>query len=153
MGRHTGFIALESGIAGGAEELVIPEIPITTEELCQHLERYFGQGKKSAIVVVAEADRPGETFNIAEEVKKRTGLESRVCILGHIQRGGAPTVRDRILASKLGVAAVQALVDGRGSQMVGEINRNLAYTSLKDTWQKKKQLHPGLTDLIGILAE
>jgi len=153
MGRHTGFIALESGIAGGAEELLIPEVPISIEELCHRLEGNFKRGKRSSIVVIAEADQPGESFRIAKEVKDRTGFDSRVCILGHIQRGGSPTARDRILASRLGVAAVQALLDGKGGHMVGEINREIAYTLLKNTWEKKKTLHAGLTDLLDILSD
>jgi 6-phosphofructokinase 1 len=153
MGRHTGFIALESGIAGGAEEFLIPEVPMSIDELSQHLEENYKRGKRSAIVVVAETEQPGESFHIAQEVKKKTGFDSRVCILGHIQRGGAPTARDRVLASKLGAAAVQALVDGRSGYMVGEINREIAYTPLKDTWEKKKTLHAGLTDILKILSD
>jgi 6-phosphofructokinase 1 len=153
MGRHTGFIALESGIAGGAEEFLIPEVPMSIDELSQHLEKSYKRGKRSAIVVVAETEQPGESFQIAQEVKKKTGFDSRVCILGHIQRGGAPTARDRVLASKLGAAAVQALVDGRSGYMVGEINREIAYTPLRDTWEKKKTLHAGLTDILKILSD
>ena len=153
MGRHTGFIALESGIAGGAEELLIPEVPMSIDELSQHLERNFKVGKRSAIVVVAEKDQPGESFRIAQEVKERTGFDSRVCILGHVQRGGSPTARDRVLASRMGSAAVQALIDGKGGYMVGEINKEIAYTPLRDTWEKKKELHHGLTDLLKILSD
>ncbi len=153
MGRHTGFIALESGIAGGAEEFLIPEVPMSIDELSQHLQENFKEGKRSAIVVVAEAEQPGESFRIAQEVKDKTGFDSRVSILGHIQRGGAPTARDRVLASRLGVAAVQALIDGKGGHMVGEINREIAYTPLKDTWEKKKTLPVGLTDLLTILSD
>jgi 6-phosphofructokinase 1 len=153
MGRNTGFIALESGIAGGAEELIIPEVPISVEELCQRLEENFKRGKRSSIVVIAEADQPGVSFLIAQEVKDRTGFDSRICILGHIQRGGAPTARDRILASRLGASAVQALIDGKSGYMVGEINREIAYTPLEDTWEKKKALHAGLTSLLKILSD
>lgn len=153
MGRHTGFIALESGIAGGAEELLIPEAPISVDELCLHLEESFKRGKRSAIVVVAETGQPGDSFRIAREVKDKAGFDSRVCILGHIQRGGSPTARDRVLASRLGAAAVKALVDGKGGYMVGEINREIAYTPLKDTWEKKKQLHAGLEELAKFLSK
>ncbi|MFC1918910.1 6-phosphofructokinase [Chloroflexota bacterium] len=152
MGHHTGFIAVESGIAGGVEEFLIPELPMGIDELCQHLEEYFQSGKKSAIVLVAEAEQPGESFRIAQEVKARKGFDSRICILGHIQRGGAPTARDRVLASRLGAAAIQALIDGKGGYMVGEINREIACTPLNDTWEKKKPLQAGLTDLLNILS-
>lgn len=153
MGRHTGFIALESGIAGGAEELLIPEVPISVDELCLRLERNFKAGKRSAIVVVAETEQPGDSFRLAREVKDKAGFDSRVCILGHIQRGGSPTARDRVLASKLGAVAVQALSNGKVGCMIGEVSREIVYTPLKDTWEKKKQLHAGLTDLLKILAD
>ncbi|MFC1909724.1 6-phosphofructokinase [Chloroflexota bacterium] len=152
MGHHTGFIALESGIAGGAEELLIPEVPMGSDELCGRLAEYFKGGKKSAIVVVSEAENPGVTFRISREIKEKAGFDSKVCILGHIQRGGAPTARDRVLASRLGAAAVKALLDNRGGYMVGEINREIAHTPLKDTWEKQTSLNPGLTDLLHILS-
>jgi 6-phosphofructokinase 1 len=152
MGRHTGFIALESGIAGGAEELLIPEIPMDSDQLCQRLAEYFKGSKKSAIVVVSEAEDPGVTFRISREVKEKAGFDSKVCILGHIQRGGAPSARDRVLASRLGAAAAKALLDNRGGYMVGEINREIAHTPLKDTWEKQTSLNPGLTELLHILS-
>ena len=153
MGHHTGFIAMESGIAGGAEELFIPEVPMSVDELCLHLEKVFKQGKKSAIVVVAEGEKPGNSFRIAQEVREKTGFDSRVCILGHVQRGGSPTARDRVLASKLGAAAVGALMNGKGGYMVGEIKGEIAYTQLKDTWQKKKQLNANLEELARLLSD
>lgn len=152
MGHHTGFIALESGLAGGAEELLIPEIPLSIDDLCSRLERDFNKDKKSAIVVVAEADQPGYSFQIARQVKDRVGFDSRVCVLGHIQRGGSPTARDRVLASTLGVAAVQALLTNRNCDMVGEIGGKLAYTPLKYTWDKKKQLNTDLKRLAILLS-
>jgi 6-phosphofructokinase 1 len=153
MGRHTGFIALESGIAGGAEEFLIPEVPTNIDEFSRHLEKHFKAGKRSAIVMVAETEHPGESFHIAQEVKAKTGIDSRVCILGHIQRGGAPTARDRVLASRLGVAAIQALMDGKGGTMIGEMNREIIHTPLKDTWEKKKTLQVGLIELLKTLSD
>jgi 6-phosphofructokinase 1 len=144
MGHHTGFIALESGIAGGAEETIIPEITMSTDILWTRLRKGFEQGKKSAIVVVAEGDRPGHTFMIAQEVKDKLKIESRVCILGHVQRGGSPTARDRILASNLGYAAVSALLKCKSGYMVGEVKNEIVYTALADTWEKKKHLVHGL---------
>jgi 6-phosphofructokinase 1 len=153
MGRHTGFIALKSGIAGGAEEVLLPEAPLSAEEFCSRLQKNYLAGKKSAIVIVAEGDQPGESFHIAEEVKQRINLDSRVVILGHTQRGGSPTARDRVLASRLGVSAVEALLDGVGGVMVGVINEEISYTPLKDTWEKKKPLQPSLTGLLKYLAD
>jgi 6-phosphofructokinase 1 len=152
MGHHTGFIAMESGIAGGAEELIIPEAPLSSEELCAKLKEAFDQGKKSAIVVVAEAEQPGYSFTIAQEVKNNINIESRVCILGHIQRGGPPTARDRVLASTLGCAAVGALLDGKNGYMVGEVKNEVTYTPLHHTWEKKKTLNPHLEELARLLS-
>ncbi len=152
MGRHTGFIALESGIAGGAEELIIPEVATRIDDLCRHLKASFQRGKRSAIVVVAEAGQPGNTFRIAREVKDITGFDSRVCVLGHTQRGGAPTARDRILASMLGTAAVKALINGKAGHMVGEINKDIVHTPLKDTWEEKKELDDDLRELVKLLS-
>jgi len=151
MGHHTGFIALESGIAGGAEETIIPEAD-NTDELWTRLRESFEQGKKSAIVVVAEGDQPGHTFTIAEQVKDKLKIESRVCILGHVQRGGSPTARDRVLASNLGAAAVSALLKGKNGYMVGEVKNEIVYTSLADTWEKKKALSPRLEELASLLS-
>jgi len=153
MGHHTGFIALESGIAGGAEELLVPEAPVSIDELCLRLEENFKRGKKSAIVVVAEGEKPGGSFRIAQEVSKKTGFDSRVCILGHIQRGGSPTARDRVLASELGAAAVRALINGKGGYMVGKVNGEIAYTPFRDTWRKKKQLSASLEELARLLSK
>jgi len=153
MGRHTGFIALKSGIGGGVEEFILPEIPMDINELCARLQKNFIAGKRSAIVIVAEGEQPGDSFRIAEEVRKKAHCDSRVVILGHIQRGGSPTARDRVLASRLGIAAVEALIDNKGGYMVGEINNEIAYTPLKDTWEKKKPLQPSLLGLLKYLAD
>jgi len=151
MGHHTGFIALESGIAGGAEETIIPETA-GTDDLWTRLRESFERGKKSAIVVVAEGDQPGHTFAIAQEAKDKLQIESRVCILGHVQRGGSPTAHDRVLASNLGSAAVNALLKGRSGYMVGEVKNEIVYTALADTWGKKKALSPRLKELASLLS-
>jgi 6-phosphofructokinase 1 len=151
MGHHTGFIALESGIAGGAEETIIPETA-TTDDLWTRLRESFERGKKSAIVVVAEGDQTGHTFAIAQEAKEKLRIESRVCILGHVQRGGSPSARDRVLASNLGSAAIGAVLKGRSSSMVGEVNNEMVYTALADTWRKKKTLSPRLEELANLLS-
>jgi len=153
MGRHTGFIALESGIAGGAEELLIPEVPLSIDELCSRLEKSFKGEKKSAIVVVAETEQPGDSFRIAQKVRDKLGFDSRVCILGHLQRGGSPTARDRVLAGKLGIAAVQALAAGKSGYMVGEINWRVAYNSLQYTWEREKGLNPELVEMKKLLCD
>lgn len=151
MGHHTGFIALESGIAGGAEETLFPEAD-STDELWTRLRESFAHGKKNAIVVVAEGDQPGHAFTIAQEAKDKLQIESRVCVLGHVQRGGSPTARDRVLASNLGSAAVSALLKGKSGCMVGQVKNEIVYTALEDTWVKKKALSSRLEELASLLS-
>ncbi|GAH72055.1 unnamed protein product, partial [marine sediment metagenome] len=152
MGRSRGFIALAVGIAGGAASILIPETETKIEELCLELRRNIKKGKKSSIVVVAEGDDAGGVFQVAQQVWERLKLEYRICVLGHIQRGGSPTARDRILASKLGAAAVDALADGKSGYMVGELKGEIIFTPLKDTWEKQKELDNNLLQLVKILA-
>ncbi len=153
MGRTAGFLALESGIAGGAEELVIPEEEVSITRISERIREGFSIGKKSAIVVVAEGETPGISFSIAREVGENLNFESRVVVLGHLQRGGPPTLRDRVLGSLLGVAAVEALIEGRNGCMVGEVGGDLACTPLEETWQKKKPLNENLRRIFPFLSE
>ncbi|MBP1927595.1 6-phosphofructokinase 1 [Methanolinea mesophila] len=153
MGRDTGFIALESGIAGGAEEVLIPEDPMSEWELISRLREYFRAGKRSAIVVVAEADNPGWSFRLSREVHEATGIDSRVCVLGHVQRGGSPTARDRVLGSMLGSSAVNALQDGSSGCVAGELHGDEVLTPMKETWMKKKSLDSHLVMLKNLLSE
>ncbi|KUK63643.1 MAG: 6-phosphofructokinase [Methanoculleus marisnigri] len=153
MGRTAGFLALESGIAGGAEELVIPEEEVSITRISERIREGFSIGKKSAIVVVAEGETPGISFSIAREVGENLNFESRVVVLGHLQRGGPPTLRDRVLGSLLGVAAVEALIEGRNGCMVGEVGGDLTCTPLEETWQKKKPLNENLRRIFPFLSE
>ena len=153
MGRTAGFLALESGIAGGAEELVIPEEEISIARISERIREGFAIGKKSAIVVVAEGETPGISFSIAREVGENLHFDSRVVVLGHLQRGGPPTLRDRVLGSLFGVAAVEALLEGRSGCMVGEVGGDLACTPLEETWQKKKPLNENLRRIFPFLSE
>jgi len=152
MGRTRGFIALEVGVAGGATEILVPEEETDIDHLCRVLEDGFTAGKKYTLVVVAEGDTPGGALSIAEEVGRRLKIDNRVCVLGHVQRGGAPTARDRVLATKLGVAAVDALLSGNVGHMVGEVKGEIVLTPLEDTWQRNKELDRGLLHLAEVLA-
>jgi len=152
MGRNRGFIALEVGIAGGAEAVLIPEVETKIEQLCLDIRRSFKKGKKSSIVIVAEGDEAGGAFSVAQQVWERLKLEYRICVLGHVQRGGSPTARDRVLASKLGAAAVEALVKGMSGYMVGEVNGEITFTPLRETWEKRKELDTNLLQLVKVLA-
>jgi 6-phosphofructokinase 1 len=152
MGRSRGFIALEVGIAGGAEDILIPEVETKIEELCIDISSSFKRGKTSFIVIVAEGDDAGGVFSVGQQVWERLKLEYRTCVLGHVQRGGSPTARDRVLASKLGTAAVHALSDGMAGYMVGELKGEIAFTPLRETWETRKELDSNLLQLIKVLA-
>jgi 6-phosphofructokinase 1 len=152
MGKSRGFIALEVGIAGGAEDILIPEVETKVEQLSLDIKRSFERGKKSSIVIVAEGDDAGGALSIAKQVWERLKMEYRICVLGHVQRGGSPSARDRILASKLGAAAVDALVKGMSGYMVGESKGEIAFTPLRETWEKRKELDSDLLRLVKVLA-
>jgi 6-phosphofructokinase 1 len=152
MGRHSGFIALGVGIAGGAEEIFVPEVPTDLDSCCRHLVEARKRGKAMSILVVAEGEHEGGAFAIAEKLQAKTGFEARVTVLGHIQRGGSPTARDRILATKLGAYAVEAVLEGKTDVMVGEVSGRLRTTPLEDTWTIRKTLDPFLLKLIPALA-
>lgn len=152
MGRSRGFIALEVGIAGGAEDILIPELETKVEQISLDVKHSFERGKKSFIVIVAEGDDAGGALSIAQQVWERLRMEYRICVLGHIQRGGSPTARDRVLASKLGAAAVDALIKGMSGLMAGELKGEIALTPLRETWEKSKELDSDLLRLIKVLA-
>lgn len=152
MGRLSGFIALEVGISSGAEEVLLPELKTDIDEICRDIREGLRRGKRSYIIIVAEGDEQGGAFTVAEKVKKKIDIEYRVCILGHVQRGGAPTAIDRILASKLGSKAVETLLEGVRGVMVGEVNRELVTTPFPDTWKKKKPIDEELVRLIKVLS-
>ena len=152
MGKERGFIALHVGIAGGAEQILIPETETKIEELCLDIRRGLKRGKKSSIVIVAEGDEAGGVFQIAQQVWERLRLDYRICVLGHIQRGGPPSARDRVLASRLGAAAIDALVKDQSGYMVGELKGEIALTPLRETWEKRKELDRGLVELVRTLA-
>jgi 6-phosphofructokinase 1 len=129
MGRDSGFIALSTSIATGAEATLIPEIETDIQDLCNYLEYGRRKNKSSGIVIVAEGFGGGNATEVAEKVKKiLPTYDTRVSTLGHIQRGGAPTCNDRVLASLLGYNAVTALLDGATDVMIGKINGEIAYT-------------------------
>lgn len=117
MGRHCGDLALYSGLAGGAETIILPECPENIETVCDRLETTKKRGKKHSIIVLAEG--VGNAHEIGKQIAEKTGSDLRVTVLGHVQRGGSPTAFDRILASKLGVRAVELLLDGKSARVVG----------------------------------
>ncbi|MCC6599436.1 MAG: 6-phosphofructokinase [Crocinitomicaceae bacterium] len=132
MGRRSGFIALKSGIATGAIAIILPEDEMSVEELVETLQRSESSGKTSSIVIVAEGSKSGGAYARAQAVtKKYTQYETRVSILGHLQRGGAPSCYDRVIASRMGLGAVEGLLEGKKDCMVGIINDKEVYTPLE----------------------
>ncbi|HET6528085.1 MAG TPA: 6-phosphofructokinase [Balneolaceae bacterium] len=144
MGRDAGFIAIHSGIGAGAEDILIPEEDRDVEHLFESLKLSSKRQKTSRLVIVAEGDKNGSVYDLEKAVQKRFGdrYETKVTILGHVQRGGRPTCADRVLASRLGVASVEALRDGRANTMVGMQKGKVKFTAFE---QATKQ-HPKLDD-------
>jgi 6-phosphofructokinase 1 len=151
MGRHAGFIALDVGIAGGAEEILIPERPDTLEQVIDIVRDSARKGKASSIIIVAEGYEGGG-LKVMETVSKATGLDARVSILGHVQRGGSPTAADRVLASRLGNAAVEALLNGVSDVMVGIRANEVVHVPLAETWEKRKDVSLEMRELAKTLA-
>lgn len=123
MGRHAGDIALWSGLAGGAESILIPEVGFEMDDIIKRLKRGHERGKKHSIIIVAEG--VGSGVEIGKKIENLTNFETRVSVLGHIQRGGSPTAFDRVLASRLGAYAVELLIEGKGGRCVGIQNNEL----------------------------
>jgi 6-phosphofructokinase 1 len=151
MGREAGFIALASTIAGGAEIALLPEVKENYTEIIDFFKGITSSKKSFSIAIVAEGNIEGGSTAIIEKIKKEIpDFDPRIVILGHIQRGGSPTAYDRVLASRLGNGAVEALLEGRKNEMVGLLNNQIAYTSFNDSIYKKKELNPGLLKLIDV---
>lgn len=131
MGRDSGYLALWAGVAGGAEDILLPESKTNIPELVKKLEEGVKKGKESSIVIVAEGDDGGGAMKIAAEVKRKFKYDTRVSILGHIQRGGTPTAFDRILGTKFGVFAVESLLKGETDKMTGIQKNQLVLVDLK----------------------
>jgi len=152
MGRDTGFIAMHTGIAAGAEYVMVPERRENVNELVSVLENRSKE-KGSCIVVVAEGDEEGGAFKLAAEVGKRCPqFDIRVSVLGHLQRGGSPTMADRLLAARLGAAAVEGLIAGKHSCVVGIVQGAITFTPHAKAIAEKKMIEPDLMRLLTMLA-
>jgi phosphofructokinase-like protein len=170
MGRHAGWIATYAGIAGGAAEILVPEEPFDIDLVCRKLVARHAKGRYASIVVVAEGAMPAEGTmtlssgevdefgharlggignRLAEEIQARTGFESRVTILGHVQRGGTPTAFDRVLATRFGVAAIDAVADGAYGQMVALKAGEIVRVPLADAVSQLKTVDPDLLHGVG----
>jgi len=153
MGRDAGFIALNSGIAGGAEMVLIPETKTYIDQVVERLEQGWRRKKASSIIVVAEGDETGGAIEVARAVKERFNqYDTRVVVLGHIQRGGSPSCADRVLASRLGVAAFEALDEGLSNLMVGLVNDEIKHTSFTQAIKHEAKLDTSLMRIVDILS-
>ncbi|HEY9720999.1 MAG TPA: 6-phosphofructokinase [Oscillatoriaceae cyanobacterium] len=151
MGRDSGWIALTTGLAGGAEIVIVPEIPHDLDFVCDKILRGMRAGKEHSIVVVAEGAAHG--FDVAEKLRVSTGYDTRVTVLGHIQRGGSPSCFDRILGTRLGAAAVDALLSGESNIMVGLVGNQVATENLDLVVTQKRGLDVSLYELEAIMAQ
>lgn len=152
MGRSSGFIAIQTGIGGGAETVVVPEMVLSLQSICSSIERGIKRGKSSSILVVAEGTTPGgQAQMLAQELEKR-GYSPKVCILGHTQRGGSPTAHDRLLGSVLGASAVSYLLAGKSNAMVGVQQSEVAFVPFRKVIGKSKPWDDRLVKLAQILA-
>lgn len=153
MGRDAGFIALSSGIACGAEAIMIPEVHGQVSNLKDYLQKDFKRKKSSNIIIVAEGDESGGAFAIAESVKEDFKEYSvRVSVLGYIQRGGTPSAHDRVVAGKLGFAAIEALMDDQKSVMVGYHNNEIDQVPFSKVIKLKKKVDPDHLQMVEILS-
>ena len=152
MGRDSGFIALQVGFNGGAEEILVPEEPVDLQAICERFRAGKKSGKTSNILVVAEGAYPGGAAAVAKDLHGLSGDDYRICVLGHLQRGGSPTARDRLLATSLGAFAVRAVMAGESGKMAGEAAGKMVLVPFADAVGKKKELDRELLDLARRLA-
>lgn len=153
MGRHSGYIAVHVGIGGGAELVMVPETSTTMKDVIETLRQGRNSQKTSHLIIVAEGEHQGNAHEVAERVRQELpDLDYRVSALGHIQRGGSPTSFDRILASRLGMAAVEGIIDGKKNVMVGVVDDKIVYTSFKIAISKTKPISEDLMRLSKVLS-
>jgi 6-phosphofructokinase 1 len=171
MGRYTGWIALEAGIAGGADVVLIPEKPFDISEVCALIKQRQERGRNFSIIVVAEGAKPkggveivysesldefghiklgGIGYYLAKEIEKCFPVETRVVVLGHLQRGGSPTAYDRVLATRFGIAAVDAVHDGKFGHMVAIKGNKIVSVPLKEVVGKRKTVDLELYDIASV---
>lgn len=152
MGRDAGYIALHSGIATGAEHILIPEKKTDVEDLINSLKEKEKRKKLVNMIVVAEGEAFGGAEEVAKIIHEKLHTDTRVCILGHIQRGGSPTCLDRLIASRMGYAAVECLREGRSNVMVGILNNRLNYIPLEKAIKAKQRISDEWMKIVKILA-
>lgn len=150
MGRSAGHIALWAGLSGGAESILVPEEPFNIEEVVERLVQGNKRGKKHSIIIVAEG--VGSAVEIGKKIKEATEFDTRITVLGHIQRGGSPTASDRVLASRLGAYAVDLLLQNKSGRAVGIVNNKIVDYEISDAFKKGQSIDKDLFELSKILS-
>ncbi len=150
MGRDCGDIALHAGLAGGAESIIVPEAEINVDQVCNKLLKGRNRGKLHSIIILAEG--AGNAIDMSNQIKERTGIETRATILGYIQRGGSPTAFDRILASKMGAKAVNLLINGAKNRVVGAKGKNIIDMDIDEALNIKNDFDMESYELAKILS-
>ncbi|HQC15158.1 MAG TPA: 6-phosphofructokinase [Mesotoga prima] len=150
MGRNSGYVALASGMAVGAEAIIVPELPVDYEAIAEKIWNERKRGKINCIIVVAEG--ASSAYTVARHVEHRIGYETRITILGHIQRGGSPTAFDRVLASRMGYASVKALEEGKAGMMMSLNGGKIKGIPLEEVLSHKKELDMELMEMAKILS-
>ena len=150
MGRHCGDIALYAGLAGGAENIIVPEVNVDMDEILKKVISGKNRGKLHHIIVLAEG--VGDTYELSSDIKSKTGIDTRVTILGYIQRGGTPTSSDRIMASGMGRKAVELLIEGESGKVLGVKCNDIINMDIKEALNIKKEFRIDLYETIQILS-
>ena len=151
MGRRNGFIAVEAGLSGGAEGVIIPEIPYSLLEICDQLRSAATRGKRSSVIIVAEG--AARASDIKDFIHQNTGFETRYLVLGHMQRGGSPTAFDRVLALRLGAAAANRLLSGVRGEMVGVDGNRIVSHPLDYVLSTERMVDPEKLLLAEVMAQ
>ena len=152
MGRNTGYIALDVGVGGGAEVIGVPEWKITPADIAKKVREGMKRGKTSSIIVVAEGAKSGSSFKLAETLEKKYKISAKVCVLGHTQRGGSPSARDRKIASLMGAEAVFGLLGGNADFMTGLKGEEVVFVPLQNAIKKESKIPRHWEELASILA-
>ena len=150
MGRNAGFLALETGVACGAESVLVPEIAPDLDAICKKLSYAKERGKTHSLIVLAEGVMSAS--ELAAKLRGQGSYDPRIVVLGHLQRGGAPSCFDTVLASRLGAAAVELLIKGERGKMVGRINGNIVSSEIRTAWETKRDLDPDMIRLVETLS-
>ncbi len=151
MGRHSGYLAINTGIATGALCILIPEKSFNVErDILSRMRETQAQGKKNFLILVAEG--VGQVFKIAEEIQSKTGIETRATVLGHVQRGGSPSLRDRVMASQMAVKAVELLANDKYNRIIGMKYDRIVDFDIEDALSMEKELDPHLIEVAKVIS-